>query len=149
MLLVGMAVSAVVFGLAAALQRSEADPGGARRGADDDGSELRRALEAGAAKFEADRVVAARVRFLDAEPISRSSAEPARRLVATALGTAGFSMQDILLEPYGGKILHLPVGVTTALTAMLALGGGAGLVLAARLLAARQTPIASRASARL
>ena len=41
-------------------------------------------------------------------------------------------MQDILLEPYGGKILHLPVGVTTALTAMLALGGGAGLTLAAR-----------------
>ena len=55
-----------------------------------------------------------------------------RHLVATALGTAGFSMQDILLEPYGGKILHLPVGATTALTAMLALGGGAGLTLAAR-----------------
>ena len=55
-----------------------------------------------------------------------------RRLFATALGTAGFSMQDILLEPYGGKILHLPVGATTALTAMLALGGGLGLLLAAR-----------------
>ena len=55
-----------------------------------------------------------------------------RRLAATALGTAGFSMQEILLEPYGGKILHLPVGATTALTAMLALGGGAGLMMAAR-----------------
>ena len=55
-----------------------------------------------------------------------------RRLAATALGTAGFSMQDVLLEPYGGKILHLPVGATTALTAMLALGGGLGLLLAAR-----------------
>jgi BCD family chlorophyll transporter-like MFS transporter len=55
-----------------------------------------------------------------------------RRLFATALGTAGFSMQDILLEPYGGKILHLPVGATTALTATLAVGGGAGLMLAAR-----------------
>ncbi len=55
-----------------------------------------------------------------------------RRLFATALGTAGFSMQDILLEPYGGKVLHLPVGATTALTAMLALGGGVGLALAAR-----------------
>ena len=55
-----------------------------------------------------------------------------RRLFATALGTAGFSMQDILLEPYGGKVLHLPVGATTALTAMLALGGGLGLTLAAR-----------------
>ena len=54
-----------------------------------------------------------------------------RRLAATALGTAGFSMQDILLEPYGGRILHLPVGTTTALTAMLAVGGGAGLLVAA------------------
>lgn len=55
-----------------------------------------------------------------------------RRLIATALGTAGFSMQDILLEPYGGKILKLPVGATTTFTAMLAVGGGAGLMLAAR-----------------
>ncbi|GJE44039.1 BCD family MFS transporter [Methylobacterium soli] len=55
-----------------------------------------------------------------------------RRLVATGLGTAAFSMQDILLEPYGGQILHLSVGATTALTAMLAAGGGLGLLLAAR-----------------
>ncbi len=55
-----------------------------------------------------------------------------RRLVATALGTAGFSMQDILLEPYGGRVLHLPVGATTALTAILALGSGVGLAIAAR-----------------
>ena len=41
-------------------------------------------------------------------------------------------MQDILLEPYGGKILHLPVGATTALTATLACGGGIGLWIAAR-----------------
>ena len=41
-------------------------------------------------------------------------------------------MQDILLEPYGGKILKLPVGATTTLTAMLALGGGIGLMIAAR-----------------
>jgi BCD family chlorophyll transporter-like MFS transporter len=58
-----------------------------------------------------------------------------RRLIATGLGAAGFSMQDILLEPYGGKILHLPVGATTALTAMLAVGGGIGLTIAARRLA--------------
>ncbi len=55
-----------------------------------------------------------------------------RRLLATAIGTAGFSMQDILLEPYGGKVLNLPVAATTALTAMLALGGGVGLLIAAR-----------------
>lgn len=58
---------------------------------------------------------------------------PAVRLfVATGLGTAGFSMQDVLLEPYGGQILRLPVAATTALTAALAAGGLIGLALAAR-----------------
>jgi BCD family chlorophyll transporter-like MFS transporter len=41
-------------------------------------------------------------------------------------------MQDILLEPYGGQILHLKVGTTTALTALLALGGLMGFSIAAR-----------------
>lgn len=53
-----------------------------------------------------------------------------RRLVAVALGTVGFSMQDILLEPYGGQVLHLPVAMTTRLTALLAIGGLAGFALA-------------------
>jgi BCD family chlorophyll transporter-like MFS transporter len=55
-----------------------------------------------------------------------------RRLLATGIGTAAFSMQDILLEPYGGQILKLSVSQTTALTAALAVGGIAGLMLAAR-----------------
>jgi MFS transporter, BCD family, chlorophyll transporter len=75
---------------------------------------------------------AARPHFFEAWTDFATEGRTRRRLVATALGTAGFSMQDILLEPYGGKILHLPVGATTAFTAMLALGGGAGLTLAAR-----------------
>jgi BCD family chlorophyll transporter-like MFS transporter len=63
-----------------------------------------------------------------------------RRLVAVALGTAGFSMQDILLEPYGGQVLHLSVGSTTTLTALLALGGLAGMALAARGLSRQRDP---------
>lgn len=55
-----------------------------------------------------------------------------RRLVATGLGTAAFSMQDILLEPYGGEILGLSVSSTTLLTALVAASGIAGFVLAAR-----------------
>jgi MFS transporter, BCD family, chlorophyll transporter len=55
-----------------------------------------------------------------------------RLLVAVALGTAAFSMQDILLEPYGGQILHLGVGATTTLTAIVAAGTLAGFALAAR-----------------
>ena len=54
--------------------------------------------------------------------------------MALGLGTVAFSMQDVLLEPYGGQVLHLPVGATTALTAMLALGGLFGFTLAARAL---------------
>jgi BCD family chlorophyll transporter-like MFS transporter len=57
-----------------------------------------------------------------------------RQLVALGLGTVAFSMQDVLLEPYGGQVLHLTVGQTTALTAMLAVGGLCGFGLAARLL---------------
>jgi BCD family chlorophyll transporter-like MFS transporter len=57
-----------------------------------------------------------------------------RRLVAVGLGTAAFSMEDVLLEPYGGQILHLSVGDTTKLTATLALGGLLGFGLASRVL---------------
>ncbi len=62
-----------------------------------------------------------------------ADAPGARRfLIAVALGTAAFSMQDILLEPYGGQILGLGVGATTALTALLAGGTLAGFAVAAR-----------------
>ena len=61
-----------------------------------------------------------------------SGQQARRQLVALALGTVAFSMQDILLEPYGGQILHLTVGQTTALTAILALGGLCGFGFAAR-----------------
>jgi BCD family chlorophyll transporter-like MFS transporter len=57
-----------------------------------------------------------------------------RRLVALGLGTIAFSMQDILLEPYGGQVLHLAVGTTTILSALLAFGGLSGFGVAARLL---------------
>jgi BCD family chlorophyll transporter-like MFS transporter len=63
-----------------------------------------------------------------------------RRLVALGLGTAAFSMQDILLEPYGGQVLHLPVGATTAFTALLAVGGMIGFGIAARLLGRGMDP---------
>jgi BCD family chlorophyll transporter-like MFS transporter len=58
-----------------------------------------------------------------------------RFLWATALGTMAFNMQDIVLEPYGGEILHLSVGATSALTAMLSAGGLLGFYVAGRQLA--------------
>lgn len=57
-----------------------------------------------------------------------------RRLVAVGLGTMAFSMQDVLLEPYGGQILNLTVSATTVLTATLAAGGLLGFWLASRVL---------------
>jgi BCD family chlorophyll transporter-like MFS transporter len=73
--------------------------------------------------------------FRDAWRVLTGPAGARRRMVATALGTAAFSMQDILLEPYGGQVLKLPVGTTTSLTALLALGGITGFVVAGRGLA--------------
>ncbi len=57
-----------------------------------------------------------------------------RRLAAVALGTMGFAMQDVLLEPYGGQVLGMTVGQTTWLTALLALGGLVGFGIASRVL---------------
>jgi len=64
-----------------------------------------------------------------------------RFLFATALGTMAFHMQDIVLEPYGGEILHLSVGATSALTAMLATGGLMGFYVAGRQLAKQVDPM--------
>ncbi len=57
-----------------------------------------------------------------------------RRLAALALGTMAFTMEDVLLEPYGGEILGLSVSTTTFLTATLALGGLIGFAWASRVL---------------
>jgi MFS transporter, BCD family, chlorophyll transporter len=64
-----------------------------------------------------------------------------RRLIAVGLGTMAFSMEDVLLEPYGGQILHLSVGDTTKLTATLAVGGLFGFGLASRVLSRGYDPL--------
>ena len=74
--------------------------------------------------------------FLDSVRILRSVASWDRRLLAAGLGTAGFTMQDVLLEPYGGQILGLGVGATTGLSALLAGGGALGFIAGARRLSA-------------
>ncbi len=65
---------------------------------------------------------------------------PARLLVAIGLGTAGFTMQDILLEPYGAEVLGLSVSQTTLLTALLAGGTLVGFAYAARALGRGSDP---------
>jgi BCD family chlorophyll transporter-like MFS transporter len=73
-------------------------------------------------------------RFADAWRALAQGKHATRRLVAVGLGTTAFSMQDILLEPYGGQVLGLSVGATTSLTALLGVGGIAGFLLSARTL---------------
>ncbi|OYW23847.1 MULTISPECIES: BCD family MFS transporter [unclassified Sphingomonas] len=63
-----------------------------------------------------------------------------RLLVAVGLGSAAFSMQDVLLEPYGGQILGLSVGATTSLTALWAMGMLTGFSLAGRQLSRGAEP---------
>jgi BCD family chlorophyll transporter-like MFS transporter len=72
-----------------------------------------------------------RPRFM--RDLAASSAGRSKRLlVALGLGTAGFTMQEILLEPYGAQVLGLSVAETTRLTAIWAFGTLAAFALAAR-----------------
>jgi BCD family chlorophyll transporter-like MFS transporter len=64
-----------------------------------------------------------------------------RFLVAVGLGTAAFNMQDIVLEPYGGEVLGLSVGATSALTALMATGALGAFALAARQLSRGADPL--------
>ena len=84
--------------------------------------------------------VAKKTTFKVAWQSLRSEGHTVRLLVAVAIGTAGFTMQDILLEPFGGQILNLSVGATTGLTALWAGGMLIAFALAARRLGAGVSP---------
>lgn len=64
-----------------------------------------------------------------------------RFLWATGLGTMAFAMQDVVLEPYGGEILHLSVSDTSLLTGLLAAGGLAGFIVSGRSLSRGIDPL--------
>ena len=82
----------------------------------------------------------ARPSFRDEWRVVAADGRALRLLVAVGLGTAAFSMQDILLEPYGAEILGMGVGATTQLTALMAGGALAAFALAARLLTGGRDP---------
>jgi len=74
--------------------------------------------------------------FRDAWRHLVSTDRTGRLLLAVGLGAAGFAMQDVLLEPYGGQLLGMNVGQTSLLTALSAAGALASFVVAARKLTA-------------
>ena len=57
-----------------------------------------------------------------------------RFLWTVAIGTAAFSMQDIILEPFGAEVLGLDVSMTSSLTALSAGGSLLAFFLASQLL---------------
>ncbi len=81
-----------------------------------------------------------RPRFSDALFDLAGQGQMMRIVAVVALGTAAFSMQDVLLEPYGGEILGLSVAATTSLTAVWALGALVGFGLSARKLGRGEDP---------
>ncbi|MEM6711211.1 MAG: BCD family MFS transporter [Pseudomonadota bacterium] len=81
-----------------------------------------------------------RLSFREAWAIIAEGERTTRLLLAVGLGTLAFSMQDILLEPYGGEVLGLSVSATTLLTALFAGGTLAGFAIAARRLGQNGDP---------
>ena len=73
-----------------------------------------------------------RPRFRDSWRAFTAGGRASRLLVTVGMGTAAFSMQDILLEPYGGQIMNMAVSETSSLTALMAGGALAAFVLASR-----------------
>ena len=57
-----------------------------------------------------------------------------RFLWTVGIGTCAFSMQDIILEPFGGEVLHLDVSFTSSLTALSAAGALIAFAFAAKLM---------------
>ncbi|MEE4239762.1 MAG: BCD family MFS transporter, partial [Anderseniella sp.] len=79
-------------------------------------------------------------KFIDTWRNFISAGNATRLLIALGLGTAGFTMQEILLEPYGGQVLGLTVAQTTPLTAIWAFGSLGAFALAARMLSRGSNP---------
>jgi BCD family chlorophyll transporter-like MFS transporter len=79
--------------------------------------------------------------FRDAWRTFSQGGQAVRLLTASGLGFFAFNLQDVLLEPYGGEILHLSVASTTQLTALMALGAVVAFWLSAQLLKRRMDPI--------
>jgi BCD family chlorophyll transporter-like MFS transporter len=79
--------------------------------------------------------------FREAWQTFSAGGDAIRLLVATGFGFFAFNLQDVLLEPYGGEILGLSVGATTALTGIAAIGAIGAFALAAQSLEKGGDPI--------
>lgn len=78
--------------------------------------------------------------FSEAWALFMRGANPRRLLWVIGLGTMGFGLAEVLLEPYGGQVLGMTVAATTRLTATLAAGSLVGFALASRVLSRGADP---------
>ncbi|HYW50341.1 MAG TPA: BCD family MFS transporter [Gemmatimonadaceae bacterium] len=79
------------------------------------------------------RETASRPPFLAAwREFVKESPQLIRLLTAVGVGTFAFTLQDVLLEPFGGQVLKLGVAATTLLTGVMATGAIASFAIAAR-----------------
>ncbi|MDJ0857929.1 MAG: PucC family protein [Dinoroseobacter sp.] len=85
--------------------------------------------------------IAPRVYFRDAWSTLIARPGTIQLLLMIGLGTFGFGMADVLLEPYGGQALGFSVAQTTKLTAILAGGTLIGFGIASRALSIDGSPI--------
>jgi MFS transporter, BCD family, chlorophyll transporter len=79
-------------------------------------------------------LVAREQNFKESWATFKEGGQAIRRLIAVGFGTMAFSMNDVLLEPYGGELLNMSVSATTVLTATLALGCLFGFSIASKVL---------------
>jgi len=79
--------------------------------------------------------------FSEAWGLFMRGANPRRLLWIIGLGTMGFGLAEVLLEPYGGQVLGMTVAETTRLTATLAVGSLVGFALASRVLSRGADPV--------
>jgi len=78
--------------------------------------------------------------FSEAWGLFMRGANPKRLLWVIGLGTMGFGLAEVLLEPYGGQVLGMTVSSTTRLTATLATGSLVGFAWASRVLSRGADP---------
>jgi BCD family chlorophyll transporter-like MFS transporter len=79
-------------------------------------------------------------KFSDAWKAFAEVPDAMRLLVIIGLGTAGFGMAEVLLEPFGGQVLGMSVAATTKLTAVMAFGSLVGFAVASRVLSRDGNP---------
>ena len=133
MLLLGMMVSALVFGIALV----EFSPG--RLVQVIQSAALVTIILNGVAMWKQEIRDPRRRPSVEPDPTFRESwdlfcqgTRTRRRLMIVGVGTMAFAMADVLLEPFGGQILSMSVAATTKLTALLALGGLFGFAYASK-----------------